>query len=317
MVLRITLRQLVYFNQVARAGSVRKAAELLNISQPAVTRKIKEFEEALGVELFARTRNGVTPTKVGQALMRHTIAALDHVHAGLAEIDELKHAAEGHITLGGPTVGMSRIVPRAIAGLKKKWPLVKVSLQSGAHAQALAALHEGEIDIYFGRRGTPDQMADLHFEPLFQDRLVIVAGSQNPLVERGECEIADLMEYPWIIPSLDSSFKSFVDEVFRQNGIAPPKNCVEMTFGASMWIYLEETGAIAAMPSNLVADDIQAGRISVLKTDESWLLPEFGFAYREHAKPGRITAAMIQELRRVALQRKQQLTQVVSALHLR
>ncbi|MDB5652091.1 MAG: LysR family transcriptional regulator [Hyphomicrobiales bacterium] len=316
MALKISLRQLEYFNQVARAGSVRKAAEALNVAQPGVTRTIKDLEDLLGVELFARASNGVTLTKFGQILLRHSNAALDEIQSGLDELDAVKDAGEGQIVLAGPTVSMSRILPRAIARLKNRWPMVKVSLHSGTNAQALAALRDGEADIFFGRRGTPDQMQDLHFEPLFQDRLVIVAGAQNPLTEHPAYEIADLIELPWIIPSIDSSFKSFVDQVFRTNDLAPPRNCVEMSFGPSMWVYLEETGAIAAMPSNLVADDIQAGRISILKTDDKWVLPEFGIALRGASRSNRMTGAMVQELRRVALQRKQQLNHVVTALRL-
>jgi LysR family pca operon transcriptional activator len=316
LALKISLRQLECFNQVASAGSVRKAAEAINIAQPAVTRTIKDLEAALGVQLFLRSGAGVTLTKYGHALLRSSTSAIERLHAGLADVEALKGADESQITLAGPTIDNSRIVPRAIARLKKKLPLVKVSLQVGSHERVLSAVKEGSIDVYFGRRSSAKDMSDLHFEPLFQDRLVIVAGARNPLANVAVHDIVDLVEFPWIIPSVDSSFKSYVDDFFREHNAPPPRNCVEMSFGSSLWRYLEEMDAVAAMPSNLVADEVQAGRIVVLKSDDAWLLPDIGIAIRSASRPNKVIGILIQEFRRAAAQRKSELKQLVTVLGL-
>jgi DNA-binding transcriptional LysR family regulator len=316
LALRINLRQLECFNQVAAAGSIRKASEGIGVAQPAITRTIKDLEAALGVQLFLRSGVGVTPTKYGHVLLRHSLAALEELQAAIADLDALKIAGEGQITLAGPTIDNSRIVPGAIARLKKRLPLVKVSLQVMSQERVLCAVQDGSLDVYFGRRSGAQAMSGLLFEPLFQDRLVIVAGARNPLAHMVIHDIADLMECPWIIPSVDSSFKSYVDDFFRDHKIPAPRNSVEMSFGSSMWRYLEEMNAVAAMPSNLVADEVEAGRLVVLKTDNEWLLPDIGIAIRAEARSNKLIGVLIQEFRRVAAQRKAELQRLASMLGL-
>ena len=316
MALKINLRQLECFNQVAAAGSIRKASEAIGIAQPAVTRTIKDLEAALGVQLFLRSGLGVTPTKYGHVLLRHSLAALEELQAAIADLDALKIAGEGQIALAGPTIDSSRIVPGAIARLKKRFPLVKVSLQVMSQERVLWAVQDGSLDVYFGRRGGAQAMNGLHFEPLFQDRLVIVAGARHPFAHRPLHDIADLMDCPWIIPSVDSSFKSYVDDFFRDQNIPAPRNSVEMSFGSSMWRYLEEMDAVAAMPSNLVAEEVEAGRLVVLKTDDQWLLPDIGIAIRSEARSNKLIGTLIQEFRRVAAQRKSELQSLAPVLGL-
>jgi len=313
LALRINLRQIECFNQVAVAGSIRKAAEAIGIAQPAVTRTIKDLEAALGVQLFLRSGLGVTPTEYGHVLLRHSLAAIEELQAAITNLDSMKIAGEGRIALGGPTIDNSRIVPGAIARLKKRLPLVQVSLQVMSQERVLFAVQDGSMDVYFGRRGGAQAMSGLHFEPLFQDRLVIVAGARNPLAHRAIPDIADLMACPWIIPSVDSSFKSYVDDFFRARKVPAPRNSVEMSFGASLWRYLEEMDAVAAMPSNLVADEVESGRLVILKTDDEWLLPDIGIAIRVEARSNKLIGVLIQEFRRVAAQRKGELQRLIAA----
>ena len=288
----------------------------MGIAQPAVTRTIKDLEAALGVTLFLRSGLGVTLTKYGHVLLRHSLAAIEELQAAIADLDALKIAGDGQITLAGPTIDNSRIVPGAVARLKKRLPLVTVSLQVMSQERVLRAVQDGFIDVYFGRRGGAQAMSRLHFEPLFQDRLVIVAGARNPLAHMVVHDISDLMECPWIIPSVDSSFKSYVDDFFRDHNILAPRNSVEMSFGSSMWRYLEEMDAVAAMPSNLVADEVEAGRLVVLKTDDQWLLPDIGIAIRTEARFNKLIGVLIQEFRRVAAQRKSELHRLAMMLGL-
>jgi DNA-binding transcriptional LysR family regulator len=315
MLPRIQLRHLAHFIQVAREGTVRKAAAALNISQPAVTRSIKELEHILGSKFFERSSRGVALTAGGQSLLRHAELAFAELNAAVATLDALKHGEQGRVVLGGPTVSVSQLVPKAVAGLKRRFPLVSVTVLPGAHEQLLPMLRGAEVDLFFGRKGAAASMTGLTFKRLFQDRLVIVSRPTHAFVGRKHTDLADLAGQPWLLPLADNSFRTFFADIYARAGIGLPRNCVEMTFGPSMWTYMDESNAVAAMPSNLVSDELRSGRLFIIKSDAQWALPPFGLCYREDSMtlPAR---ALAEELTRVASKRRQEVKDVLAALNL-
>jgi DNA-binding transcriptional LysR family regulator len=316
MLRRLQLRHLTHFIQVAREGAVRKAALTLNISQPAVTRSIKELEQILGLRVFERSRRGVALNANGQSLLLHAERAMAELNAASAVLDALKLGEQGRVVIGGPTVGISLLVPKAAARMKRRLPHVSISVVPGPHERLLPLLRVGEIDLFFGRKGTAPQMVGLTFKRLFQDRLVIVARPKHAFVGRRDTSLADLAGLPWLVPLADASFTNYLAGIFSRSNLDLPKNRVEMTFGLSMWTYMDETDAVAAMPSNLISGEIRAGRLAIIKSEPGWVLPPFGICHRsEHSltAPARL---LLNELVHVAAQRRQEVKHMLSALDL-
>ena len=310
MSLKITIRQLEYFNRIVAAGSIRKAAGSLGVTQPAVTQAIRELELSLGVELMFRTGTGISLTKHGDVMYRWSANVLAQIAAGMDEVKSLGKAAEQKLVVCGPTVGSSRIVARAVARFKKRFPLVTVLLNSSDHRHALQALQDGDVDVYFGRRMDGDEYFRVKFEPLFQDRLILVSGLS--VGRSTSLDLAMLADRPWVIPGADSQVSSFIHEIFRDARVPFPKNYVEMNIGDPLWEYIRETGAVSIVPSNLVAKEIEAKRLFNLGSQPGWILPEVGFGLPRKSADKVHIADFIQELRRASMRRRSELKTILT-----
>ncbi len=283
-----------------RNGSIKRAADALNVSQPSVTKTIRELEAALGAELFDRVPTGVTLTPYGEALLRHAMPAIAELNAGFAEIEGLKNSAEGRVRIGGIHLAMSRLLPVAVARLKRARPHLNVSVVPGTYEQLLPALRVGELDMIFGRRGDPTEMAGLAFETFFQDRMVIAVLPDHPAARRNRVELKDLIDYPWIIPLPKTAVRECLNRIFVKNKVPFPRNCYETVFGASTWTYMREAGAIAALPSNNVYDEIGTGDVKILLTEKSWAISDVGVMHRSDGLLSQASRLLIKELRQAS-----------------
>ncbi len=294
---RVHLRQISCFVEVARNGGIKRAAAALNISQPGVTKTIRELEDALGVALFDRVPTGVTLTPYGDALLRHAMPAIAELNTGLSEIEALKISAEGQIRVGGSHLTMSRLLPVAVARLKRQRPQLSVSVIPGTYEQLVPELRMGRLDMIFGRRGDPAEMAGLTFQTFFQDRLVIVALPDHPAAKRYRVELSDLTAYPWIVPLPKTAVRDCLNRIFLKSKVPFPRNCFETGYGTSTWAYMREAGAIAALPSNNVHEEIGTGGAKLLLTERSWTISEVGVMYRSGAPLSQSARLLIKQLR--------------------
>lgn len=310
MSLKITLRQLEYFNRIVAAGSIRKAAGSLGLSQPAVTQAIRELEGSMGVELMVRSGSGISLTRQGEVLYRWSTSVTAQVLAGIEEVRALDKGSERKLVIAGPTVASSRIVARSVARFKKRFPLVTVLLNSVEHRSALQSLQEGAVDVYFGRQIAGDEFFRVRFEPLFQDRLIVVSGM--PGGRGGFSGLAILNDRPWVIPSADSQVSEFIHDIFREARVPFPRNYVEMNIGDPMWEYIKETGSVSILPSNLVAKEIEAKRLFNLGSDPAWILPEVGFGLLRRSPDKKHVSDFIQELRRTSVRRRSELKNILT-----
>ncbi|MDT7669263.1 MAG: hypothetical protein QOC74_2046, partial [Pseudonocardiales bacterium] len=119
---RLKLRHLVLVATIAEQGSVVRAAESLRVTQPVVTRGLRELEAILGVELFDRGPRGVSPTVYGTAFLAHAQAVLTQVRQAGQHIAELREGQAGSVTVGTHLAGSNVLLPRAISRLKRARP---------------------------------------------------------------------------------------------------------------------------------------------------------------------------------------------------
>jgi DNA-binding transcriptional LysR family regulator len=306
MTAKLTLRQLEYFNRVVAAGSIRKAAASLSVSQPAITQAMKELERFLGANLFVRSGSGVGLTGQGEVFYRHAMTALTHIATGIEEIKSADKETQRKLVVAGPSVGSSRIISRSVARFKNRLPLISVTLNSLGHNEAIEGLELGAVDIYFGRRMQDEPFLKINFEALFQDRLIIVSGTKEPLFS----DISQLADRPWVIPSADSGVREYIEAIFKEARVSFPRNFVEMNIGDPLWEYMNETGSVSIVPSNLVAKEIQAQRLHHLGSEASWTLPEVGFGTLRSSPRKTHVSEFIQELRRASVQRRAELKEI-------
>jgi DNA-binding transcriptional LysR family regulator len=222
---RLKLRDLDILMAVIETGSMGKAANRLNISQPAVSKAVVELEDALGVQLVDRSRRGVVPTAYGLALSKRSVAIFNDLRQGVQDIDFLTDPTKGEIRVGTTDPLMVAIVAPAIDRLSRKYPRMFFDVVTGDTASLYRDVAARNIEVatcrMIGR--LPDE---LEAEVLFHDSFAVVTSARNPLTRRRKLTLAELTNEPWTLYPYDSFFGSIIAEAFRAIGHDPPRPTV-------------------------------------------------------------------------------------------
>jgi LysR family transcriptional activator of glutamate synthase operon len=147
---RMELRQLTYFEAVARCGGFTRAARQLHVAQSAVSAQIRALESELGVALFSRTTRRVTLTAAGARFLERARAALAELDTARGEIAEMSEVLRGRVAIGATSVLGPFDLPTALAGFHGRYPGVALTLRSGLIATLLGKLDAGEVDLVLG-----------------------------------------------------------------------------------------------------------------------------------------------------------------------
>jgi DNA-binding transcriptional LysR family regulator len=223
---RIKLQDLNVLITVVQAGSMGKAAQRLNTSQPAISRSIAELEHALGVRLLDRHGRGVEPTEYGRALLECGAAVFDDLHQGVKNIESLADPTVGEVRIGTVAACAGSFVSTAIDRLSRRHPRVVFHLMVTDTERLERELNERTVDLLILPKF--DLFADekFHFEVLYDASYVVVAGVKNSWAQRRRVDLADLVNEPWVLPPLETPVGSLVMNVFQAGGIDCPRATV-------------------------------------------------------------------------------------------
>lgn len=228
---RLSLRDLHVFTTVVQRGSMAKAAQQLGVSQPAVSEVIADLEHALGVRLLDRSTRGVEPTIYGDALLKRSVAAFDELKQGVRDIAFLSDPTVGELRIGCTESLSTTILPLIIARYSRQYPGVAIYFDdvTARATEALGpGLRERKYDCVLQRIMTPlrgeQSTGDLKAEVLFDDELVIAAGSNSRWARRRSIDLAELIDEPWILPPAGAWYHDLVvAKLFRARGLGVPK----------------------------------------------------------------------------------------------
>lgn len=224
---RIKLRDLHILLSVTQCGSLTKAAEELAISKPVVSKVIADLEQLLGVRLLDRGRHGAEPTIYGMALLKHGTAAFDELKQGVQEIEFLNDPTVGELRIGSTDAMAGGILPIIMSRLHRRRPRLNFHvMQESGVAPLYRALRERSVDLILGRLAMPIAEEDLSAETLFDDPLLLVAGSRNPWRQRRRISLANLVHDLWILPPPETVAGAIVKETFQACGLEVPRGSI-------------------------------------------------------------------------------------------
>jgi DNA-binding transcriptional LysR family regulator len=238
---RMKLQDLHVLMAVVQAGSMGKAAQILNTTQPNISRSIGELEHALGVRLLDRHRQGIEPTEYGRALLDCGMAVFDDLRQGVRNIELLADPTVGEVRIGSTAFLAASFVSALIDRLTRRYPRIVFHLVTGYMETLHRELSDRNVDLLIVRSAGPIADERLNFEFLFDDSYVVVAGAKNQWVRRRRIEIAELMNELWVLPPRESVIGSIVKEAFRASGLDYPRVTV-VTDSPHMRISLLATG---------------------------------------------------------------------------
>jgi LysR family transcriptional regulator, nitrogen assimilation regulatory protein len=205
------LKQLEYFRHVAELGSFTRAAAFLSVVQPALSRQVRQLETELGQNLFERNGRGVVLTDAGTRLLEHTRGILTQVGRARQDLEDQRKGDFGHFALGlPPSLGRSVTVP-IVKAFAQQLPNARLATVEGLSAYMLEWLSIGRVDCALVYNGVASPNIDM--QPLLVEQLYLVAPlpTRRARTERKSVTLAELAEYPLIIPSRPHAMRMSVE----------------------------------------------------------------------------------------------------------
>ena len=294
---RIKFRHLDAFSAIARAHSFKVAAEQLNLTQPAISKTLKELEDILGVVVMERSRAGVVLTPEGEVFLQfaeQSTAALRH---GLRSI-RATNAAAGQLNVGLLPSVASSLAPKAVIAFTQKSPDTLLEIHEGPHHDLTARLRSGGLDLVIGRLGKPDTMVGLSFQQLYSEEVVIVANPDSPALQTRD--FAALDSFRILYPPKDSAIRPLVARLLISQGVPLFRHRIETASPAlGRAVTMADPATVWVISKGVVADDIANGRLVLLKIDMAATLGAVGIMSRAEEVPSvamRVFCKILSEL---------------------
>ncbi|WP_090551329.1 LysR family transcriptional regulator [Paraburkholderia caballeronis] len=208
--MNVSLQQLKVFVAVARARSFTRAAREFGLTQSAVSRCVRELEEAVDLKLFDRTTRQVELTLAGSGFERRIGRLLDEIDMALHEGRDAHQAHTGVVVVASNPVLSSGWVPAALARCAAAFPSLTMQLQDLPQAAVLQAVEQGEVDFGIVAETVPFACGNLDVQPLAATPLCAVLPAQHPLAQRGGLAWSDLADVPLVTLNRDAGCRNAV-----------------------------------------------------------------------------------------------------------
>jgi len=289
-------RRLEVATMLADTHHMPSVAAVLGISQSAVSQAVARLEEVLGQPLFLRTARGMIPTDVGDRWVlrfERVLAELRHI---LADVAALQGVLEGVVTVGALPLGRSQLLPAAIATLHARHPRLHFRSLESPYEELTAGLLSGRIDLILGAL-RPESAQGLAMEPLFEDRISLIAAASHPLASKKRLALRDVDGYPWVLSRAGSPIREAVDGFFARQGHPAPVPFVETGDLALLRGLLLRGEAVTVLSAHQLHYEIEQGSLCELDLPMPDMRRVIGIITRGGARLSPGAEALIAELR--------------------
>lgn len=214
----MTTRQLYYLVTIADMASLSHAAQVLGISQPALSKFLTEYENSLGFLLFLRYRRQLTPTAVGRYVIECAQKILDEQTRMLQSLRALTDSNHALIRLATAPNRGAIIYSRIYNAFSRRYPDISLSLTELYASEQPGAIQHGQIDIALGAGKTSDKVTDL---PFAQEELLVSLPVSHPMASQERIRLADLKDTPFVLQGPRHSIRILAEELFQEAGFNP------------------------------------------------------------------------------------------------
>ena len=282
------IRQLKYFLTIAREGQVTRAAKLLNMEQPPLSRSLKQMEDELGVKLFDRNGKGLQLTEAGQLLKVKAELLLSQFNETLDEIKELEQGVKGVLSIGAVFSCIS-LLPKPIEQFRQMHPQVSFKILEGDHYYIGEQLEKRAVDVVFARlpfEGLTDpkqlEMLKLPSDPF----VVVVPAKWKELKQKQMFTLNELANYPLVTLKTDQTthMHEQVIQAFYQAKLEPEVICECSSVAITVALIAEGIG-IALLPQSVMSS-FNDPRVVMVPLTEGNLTSEFALIWlKDHYLP--------------------------------
>lgn len=191
------LQQLEHLLAAADAGSLRAAARRIGLSQPAITKSLRQLEHALHVRLLHRSANGISLTQAGKAVAARARVIQTELRKAGEDISALQGGMEGSVAVGVAPATSVALMPEALRRFRDEWPAARVRIIEGVRNYLIPLVRDGTLDLAVAQRQPGADESGIRFRPLFRPRLAVACRHDHPLA--GARSLAALADVSWLV----------------------------------------------------------------------------------------------------------------------
>lgn len=296
-------RQLKAFLTIVESGSIRAAARVLRISQPALSKSLRQLEEELAVPLLQRSVRGVVPTEFGKALMARALTIDHELRRAKEEIAQIRGERNGNIVVGLSAVSALLMASDALGRFWRRYPTSGVRVVDGVFDLVLVGLRQGSLDFSIGplpmtQSAAEDMKADMEAEPLFENVIVPVVRKGHPLARARS--LAELQASRWIIIGTEPGSVDLIMDNFTDHGLDPPHRAVTSQSFPAFLELIAENDMVSALPLSLLQHWMLRDRLQALEIQERLRTTAICLVKRAGVPLTPLAHALAQEFRRSA-----------------
>ena len=268
---------------LARYRNFARAAEALDMSQPALSRSISGFEAALGAQLFKRTRTGVEPTAFGERLLTRGSVLLSDASELERELALMQGLEVGLLRIGAGPYPADICVGPTLGRLASQHPNLRVEMHTSDWRTILDDVLTGRLDLAVIETSVADHHPRLRTEALPQHLAALYCRTDHPLAKKTPHVIEEVFAYPFVCPNLPARAAQIFYRMANLGAIdaetgdyLPPIRVDTLSLAKSVVL---SSDAVSLAPLCLLEDELRAGRIAILPFNEPWLRTRYGFVF--------------------------------------
>ena len=257
---------------IAERGSIRAAARHLQIAQPALTRSLGELERELGAPLFERRARGVVATMLGEAFVRRATLILHEVRRAREEVDQLRGAATGNVTVGLSIAAHLALLPTALQPFRTRYQKIRLHIIEGFYPTLEFGLRDGAVDFYIGPDSGRKVIPELSKEVLFKGRRTILCRAGHPLALKSS--LVDLCEADWVTTSITAEAEDEIGVIFQGVGLPPPRLALRSQSALTLMTCLSNSDLLAMVPAQWTEFALTRGFLTTIEVKEELAAPD-------------------------------------------
>jgi len=262
-VIPLRLKQIQDFVLVIETGSIRGAARKLGVSQPAITKSVRNLESELHAQLVKRTPHGIVPTAAGRAFFARARVAQTELRKAQEEVTQLGGEGLGSVAVGSGPLGMLLIVPEAVARFRQQFPMVSIRIVEAFSTSFLPLVRDETLDLAIGTRTADKLDPAIAFRPLFRNEFVIAARKGHPMCNARS--LAQLASADWIVPLRGGP----IQRAFASANIPLPRQVVYCESYSTIIALLAKTDMLAISSRAILAASFAGGLLQPIAVAES------------------------------------------------
>ena len=259
------IEQLHAFVEVARRGSVSRAADALYATQPTLTARLKALEQELDAKLFIRSQRGMRLSEAGRAFLPYAERTIDTVSSGRRLLAELARGESGQLALGAAPAVSTYVLPGILTRFRRTHPKVSLAVRTGHSEEVLELVLRDQVQVGLGRAL---RHPDVEAIPLYEDELVLVVDPKHPFAQQSEIGPDQLTEVQLILFDRTSSYHRLTSEFFEGVG-AVPRGVMELDNIDAAKKMVEQGLGVALLPHTAVSAELESGSLKALTLAET------------------------------------------------